>query len=47
MQKLVERLASDPEKLNAVRTEFEELAAPYYVDNVVQQSYLLTKTTAL
>jgi SAM-dependent methyltransferase len=47
MQKLVERLASDPEKLNAVRTEFEALAAPYYVDNVVHQSYLLTKTIAV
>jgi SAM-dependent methyltransferase len=42
MQKLVERLAGEPEKLDAVRAEFEALAAPYYVDNVVQQSYLLT-----
>jgi SAM-dependent methyltransferase len=38
MQKLVERLAGEPEKLDAVRAEFEALAAPYYVDNVVQQS---------
>jgi len=39
----VERLAGDPERLEAVRAEFESLAAPYYFDNVVGQSYLLTR----
>jgi SAM-dependent methyltransferase len=46
MQKLVERLADDPGRLKAVRAEFESLAAPYYVDNVVHQSYLLTRAQA-
>ena len=43
MQKLVERLADEPEKLSGVRAEFEGLAAPYYFDNVVHQGYLLTR----
>lgn len=43
MQKLVERLADEPQKLSAVRSEFEGLAAPYYFDNVVHQGYLLTR----
>lgn len=47
MQKLVERLANDPEQLSAVRNEFESLVAPYYKDNVVHQNYLLTRTSAL
>lgn len=42
MQKLIERLKGDPQKLSAVRTEFEALAAPYHYENVVHQSYLLT-----
>jgi hypothetical protein len=46
MQKLVEGLANDPDRLKAVRAEFESLAAPYYVDNVVHQSYLLTRAQA-
>jgi SAM-dependent methyltransferase len=46
MQKLVERLASDSPKLQAIRSEFEALASPYFVDNVVHQSYLLTKARA-
>lgn len=46
MQKLVESLAADPEKLAAVRTEFEALAAPYFADNVMHQSYLLTRAQA-
>lgn len=43
MQKLVEALADAPEKLAALRLEFEALAAPYYVDNAVQQTYILTR----
>lgn len=46
MQKLVERLADDPDKLQAIREEFELLAAPYYRDNQLQQSYLLTRAQA-
>ncbi len=42
MQKLVESLAADPAKLSAVRAEFDSMVAPYYVDNVVHQDYLLT-----
>ncbi|OYW17557.1 MAG: hypothetical protein B7Z52_06595 [Burkholderiales bacterium 12-64-5] len=44
--KLVESLAADPDKLAAVRTEFEALAAPYFADNVMHQSYLLTRARA-
>ena len=46
MQKLVENLAGDPQKLAAIRAEFEALAAPYYFDNVVHQSYLMTRARA-
>lgn len=43
MQKLVESLASEPQRLTAIRAEFEALAEPYYLDNVVHQGYLLTR----
>lgn len=43
IQKLVESLADDPQRLAAIRVEFETLAAPYYSDNVVNHTYLLTK----
>lgn len=46
MQKLVEGLAGDPQKLSSIRAEFEALAAPYYIDNVVHQGYLLTRARA-
>jgi len=46
MQKLVEGLAGDPEKLAAVRAEFDALVTPYYVGNVVRQDYLLTRAAA-
>lgn len=46
MQKLVERLQSDPAALARVRSEFEALAAPYYIDNQVHQDYLLTAARA-
>ena len=43
MQKLVESLAAEPEKLSALRTEFDAMVAPFYVDNVMRQEYLLTR----
>ena len=46
MQKLVESLTNDPAKLALLRAEYEALAAPYYVDNVVQQDFLLTRAQA-
>jgi SAM-dependent methyltransferase len=46
LQKLVESLTGDPDKLSAIRTEFVELARPYYTDNVVHQDYLLTRANA-
>ena len=46
MQKLVEGLAAAPDRLQAVRQEFEALAAPYYADNAISQSYLLTRADA-
>lgn len=47
LQKLIERLGSEPEKLAAARHEFEAMAAPYYDANVVHQDYLLTKARAI
>jgi SAM-dependent methyltransferase len=46
MRALVENLAAEPEKLAALRAELDALMRPYYVDNVVQQDYLLTRATA-
>jgi len=46
MQKLVEGLATAPEKLTALRAEFEAMVAPYYAGNVVRQDYLLTRAQA-
>jgi SAM-dependent methyltransferase len=46
MQKLVERLASEPPTLATVRAEFDALVAPYYFDNLVHQDYLLTRAQA-
>lgn len=43
IQKLVESLTDSPEKLNTIRREFEALVAPYYVDNVMHQDYILTR----
>ncbi len=43
MQRVVESLADAPERLAALRAEFEEMAAEHYVDNVVEQAYLLTR----
>ena len=46
IQKLVESLAGDSRKLAAVRSEFDSLIAPYYVDNLVIQDYLFTRAQA-
>lgn len=46
LQKIVERFANEPEKLGAIRQEMCELAEPYFSDNIVHQSYLLTRAEA-
>ena len=46
LQKVVERLANEPEQLSAVRQEFIDLAQPYYDGNLVHQHYLLTRAHA-
>ena len=46
MQKLIEASAKEPERLAALRAEFEALAAPYYFGNVIRQKYLLTRAKA-
>jgi hypothetical protein len=43
MRKVIEALAKEPERLAQVRTDFDALVAPYFVDNQIQQSYLLTR----
>jgi hypothetical protein len=43
MQKLVESLAFDQERLAAVRAEFDALVQPYYTNNIMHQDYLLTR----
>jgi SAM-dependent methyltransferase len=43
MRKLVEGLADAPDRLARVRADFDALVTPYYVDNEVRQSYLLTR----
>jgi SAM-dependent methyltransferase len=46
MRKVIEGLADAPDRLARVRAEFEALVTPYYVDNQVQQGYLLTRAPA-
>jgi ubiquinone/menaquinone biosynthesis C-methylase UbiE len=46
MQKLVESLAKDPQKLAQIRAEFEAIVAPYYEDNFVRMDYLFTRANA-
>lgn len=46
MRKLVEALGTEPQKLAALRAEFDSLVEPYYHDNAVQQDYLLTRAQA-
>lgn len=47
LQKVVEHLASDPQKLAQFHADFEALAAPYHFDNVIHQDYLLTAAKAV
>jgi SAM-dependent methyltransferase len=47
MQKLIETFANDQARLAALRAEFEEVARPYYVGNMIRQDYLLTRANAL
>lgn len=46
MQKLVESLANDPQKLSELRRAFDAMSALYYHGNVVHQDYLLTRAQA-
>ena len=46
MQKMIEASAQEPERLAALRAEFETLAAPYYFGNMIRQEYLLTRAKA-
>ncbi|HEY1883000.1 MAG TPA: methyltransferase domain-containing protein [Candidatus Cybelea sp.] len=46
MERLVASLAGDPERLAALRREYEEISAPYYANNIISQEYLLTKAAA-
>jgi len=45
-RKVVESLASTPDRLARFRADFESLVTPYYVDNQVHQDYLLTRANA-
>ncbi len=46
VQKLVDNLSTAPDRLAAFRGEFDALVTPYYGENQVQQSYLLTRAHA-
>ena len=46
LQKIVERLTAEPAELEAFRSEFIELARPYFDGNLVHQNYLLTRAQA-
>jgi SAM-dependent methyltransferase len=43
--KVVETLSADPEKLTAMRNEYEALIAEYFEENSVRQDYLLTRAS--
>jgi len=45
-RKVVERLASTPDRLGRIRADFESLVTPYYVDNQVHQGCVLTRANA-
>jgi len=46
LRKVIENRANAPDQLSQIRGEFDSLAAPYYVDNQIQQTYLLTRAHA-
>ena len=47
LRKVIESLADHPDKLKAVRQEFDSLVEPYYDGNQVHQEYILTRATAI
>lgn len=46
MQKIVAKLSGTPDQLEQFRSDFEVMAADYFVDNHVHQDYLLTRAQA-
>jgi len=46
IQKLVESLSSEPERLGALRRDFDAVSERYYADNLVRQEYLFTRAAA-
>jgi SAM-dependent methyltransferase len=47
-RKLVESLTSaDPQRLEALRADYDRLVTEYFEDNVVRQDYLLTRATKI
>ena len=46
LQKMIEALAGDDQKLAAIRAELEDLMRPYYSDNLVHQDYIMTRAMA-
>jgi SAM-dependent methyltransferase len=46
MRKVVEAFANAPDRLAALHAEFDALVTPYYVDNLLQQGYLMTRALA-
>jgi hypothetical protein len=46
MQKLIESLSANPEKLAAIRAEFEDLTQAYYHENQIHQDYLMALAMA-
>jgi hypothetical protein len=46
LQKVIEGFGGDERKLAELRRELDDLAAPYYADNLVHQDYLLTRASA-
>lgn len=47
VEKLVEALQSQPEKLVAFRAEFETLATEYFENNFIRQDFLMSRATKL
>ena len=43
--RVVQALQSEPDRLAAFRREFEAMASQFFDDNIVRQSYLLTRAT--
>ena len=46
MQTLVDRLATDPQQLGAIRADYEALIGLHFAGNVVRHDYLLTRAQA-